>query len=55
MKKLMMVCAALALTACATHTPAKMPKGKPFPINEKQLQHYERIKDNSVELFKESA
>jgi len=33
MKILSILSVALMLTACATHKPAKMPSGTPFPIN----------------------
>lgn len=33
MKYLSILITTLFLTACATHKPAKMPSGTPFPIN----------------------
>lgn len=55
MKYLSILITTLFLTACASHKPAKMPSGTPFPINKVQtttkakVVNIDTLKDNTDE------
>lgn len=52
MKYLSILIMTLFLTACASHKPAKMPSGTPFPINKVQtakVVNIDALKDNTDE------